>query len=165
MVYVLIGPIEQSLVVADEDGDSYRMLETVREYMLFGVAGHPVAQRARDYFIAAYGEVAGLLPAELQNYTVSSPGMSSNTQNAGAAEAFIKFLMTPEGNRDHEDLRNVTRDALTCTWATFTLMSAFKKIDRLVWLLFSPMSVARPRTRLAKAWINTINRAMMPRGP
>lgn len=97
MVYVLIGPIEQSLVVADEDGDSYRMLETVREYMLFGVAGHPVAQRARDYFIAAYGEVAGLLPAELQNYTVSSPGMSSNTQNAGAAEAFIKFLMTPEG--------------------------------------------------------------------
>ncbi len=58
-------------------------------------AGHPVAQRAPDYFIAAYGEVAGLLPADLQNYTVSSPGMSSNTQNAGAAQAFIKFLMTP----------------------------------------------------------------------
>ena len=32
VVYVLIGLIEQSLVVADEDGDRYRMLETVREY-------------------------------------------------------------------------------------------------------------------------------------
>ena len=32
VVYVLIGLIEQSLVVAEEDGDRYRMLETVREY-------------------------------------------------------------------------------------------------------------------------------------
>ena len=32
IVYVLIGLIEQSLVVAEEDGDRYRMLETVREY-------------------------------------------------------------------------------------------------------------------------------------
>ena len=32
LVYVLIGLIEQSLVVAEEDGDRYRMLETVREY-------------------------------------------------------------------------------------------------------------------------------------
>ncbi len=32
VVYVLIRLIEQSLVVADEDGDRYRMLETVREY-------------------------------------------------------------------------------------------------------------------------------------
>ena len=32
VVYVLIGLIEQSLVIADEDGDRYRMLETVREY-------------------------------------------------------------------------------------------------------------------------------------
>ena len=32
VVYVLIGLIEQSLVVADEDGDRYRMLETVRQY-------------------------------------------------------------------------------------------------------------------------------------
>ncbi len=35
--YVLIGLIEQSLGVADEVGDSYRMLATVRDYMLFGV--------------------------------------------------------------------------------------------------------------------------------
>jgi hypothetical protein len=54
-------------------------------------AGHPVAQRARDYFIAAYREVAGLLSSELQNYTLFSAGMSSNTQNAGAAEAIISF--------------------------------------------------------------------------
>jgi tetratricopeptide (TPR) repeat protein len=32
VVYVLIGLIEQSLVVAEEDGDRYRMLETLREY-------------------------------------------------------------------------------------------------------------------------------------
>jgi non-specific serine/threonine protein kinase len=32
MVYVLIGLIEQSLVVAEEDGDRYRMLETVRQH-------------------------------------------------------------------------------------------------------------------------------------
>ena len=32
VVYVLIGLIEQSLVVTEEDGDRYRMLETVREY-------------------------------------------------------------------------------------------------------------------------------------
>jgi non-specific serine/threonine protein kinase len=32
VVYVLIGLIEQSLVVANESGDRYRMLETVRQY-------------------------------------------------------------------------------------------------------------------------------------
>jgi non-specific serine/threonine protein kinase len=32
LVYVLIGLIEQSLVAAEEDGDRYRMLETVRQY-------------------------------------------------------------------------------------------------------------------------------------
>lgn len=32
VVYVLIGLIEQSLVVAEEHGDRYRMLETVRQY-------------------------------------------------------------------------------------------------------------------------------------
>ncbi len=32
VVYLLIALIEKSLVVADEDGDRYRMLETVREY-------------------------------------------------------------------------------------------------------------------------------------
>ena len=32
VVYVLIGLIEQSLVVADEGGDRYRMLETIRQY-------------------------------------------------------------------------------------------------------------------------------------
>jgi predicted ATPase/DNA-binding winged helix-turn-helix (wHTH) protein len=34
VVYVLIGLIEQSLVVANEDGDRYRLLETVRVYAL-----------------------------------------------------------------------------------------------------------------------------------
>ena len=32
LVYVLIGLIEQSMVVVDENGDRYRMLETVRQY-------------------------------------------------------------------------------------------------------------------------------------
>ena len=56
VVYVLIGLIEQSLVVADEDGDRYRMLETVREYANVKLVecGEPdaVRQRHRDYFLA-----------------------------------------------------------------------------------------------------------------
>src|SRR5450631_2115959 len=34
VVYVLIGLIEQSLVVADEDGDRYRMLDTIRYFAI-----------------------------------------------------------------------------------------------------------------------------------
>jgi predicted ATPase/DNA-binding winged helix-turn-helix (wHTH) protein len=63
MVYVLIGLIEQSLVVADEDGDRYRMLETVREYAKERLAGGSAADavrhrhRHRDYFLALAEEV------------------------------------------------------------------------------------------------------------
>ena len=56
VVYVLIGLIEQSLIVADDDGDRYRMLETVREYAKdkLVVAGdaEAIRERHRDYFLA-----------------------------------------------------------------------------------------------------------------
>jgi non-specific serine/threonine protein kinase len=56
LVYVMIGLIEQSLVVADEDGDRYRMLETVREYakgkLVPSGGAEAVGERHRDYFLA-----------------------------------------------------------------------------------------------------------------
>jgi len=62
VVYVLIGLIEQSLVVADEDGDRYRMLETVREYAKekLGASGgaDQVRHRHLDYFLAFAEEAA-----------------------------------------------------------------------------------------------------------
>jgi len=55
VIYLLIALIEKSLVVADEDGDRYRMLETVREYALErlvgSVAARDVQARHRDYFL------------------------------------------------------------------------------------------------------------------
>jgi len=62
VVYVLIGLIEQSLVVADEDGDRYRMLETLRDYAKekLGASGgaDQVRHRHLDYFLAFAEEAA-----------------------------------------------------------------------------------------------------------
>jgi non-specific serine/threonine protein kinase len=56
VVYVLIGLVEQSLVVADDHGDRYRMLETVREYahekLVIGGDADAVRIRHRDFFLA-----------------------------------------------------------------------------------------------------------------
>ena len=56
VVYLLIALVEQSLVVADEDGDRYRMLETVREYAKDKLAATGSAEtlrtQHRDYFLA-----------------------------------------------------------------------------------------------------------------
>jgi tetratricopeptide (TPR) repeat protein len=55
VVYVLIRLIEQSLVVADEDGDRYRMLETVRQYardrLIEGGDGEQWRDRHLEYFL------------------------------------------------------------------------------------------------------------------
>ena len=55
-VFVLIQLVEKSLVVADEDGDRYRLLETVREYakskLLESSGAEGVRQRHRDFFLA-----------------------------------------------------------------------------------------------------------------
>lgn len=40
-------------------------------------------------------ELAGLLPVELQNYTVFTAGVSLKAQEAEAAKALVKFLMGP----------------------------------------------------------------------
>jgi predicted ATPase/DNA-binding winged helix-turn-helix (wHTH) protein/Tfp pilus assembly protein PilF len=56
VVYLLIALIEKSLVVADEDGDRYRMLETVREYardrLTESGSAEVVRERHRDFFLA-----------------------------------------------------------------------------------------------------------------
>jgi non-specific serine/threonine protein kinase len=56
LVYVLIGLIEQSLIVAEEDGDRYRMLETVRQYARDRLPEASEGERWRDrhleYFLA-----------------------------------------------------------------------------------------------------------------
>jgi predicted ATPase/DNA-binding winged helix-turn-helix (wHTH) protein len=56
VVYVLIGLVEQSLVVADDDGDRYRMLETVREYAREKLDAardaKALRERHRDFFLA-----------------------------------------------------------------------------------------------------------------
>ena len=65
LVYVLIGLIEQSLVVAEEDGDRYRMLETVRAYasekLLSGGHANAVRERHRDFFLALAENAEGKL--------------------------------------------------------------------------------------------------------
>jgi len=56
VVYVLIGLVEQSLVVADDDGDRYRLLETVREYarekLVTAGEANAMRERHRDSFVA-----------------------------------------------------------------------------------------------------------------
>ena len=56
VVYLLIALIEKSLVVTDEDGDRYRMLETVREYARekLNESGNAEAasEQHRDHFLA-----------------------------------------------------------------------------------------------------------------
>lgn len=41
-------------------------------------------------------ELAGLLPAELQHYTVFSAAIAAQPKDAKAAEALVKFLMSPQ---------------------------------------------------------------------
>ena len=41
-------------------------------------------------------EVAGLLPAELQNYTVFTAGVGADARDREAARSLIKFLLAPE---------------------------------------------------------------------
>jgi predicted ATPase/DNA-binding winged helix-turn-helix (wHTH) protein/Tfp pilus assembly protein PilF len=56
VVYLLIALVEKSLVVADDDGDRYRMLETVREYarekLMMGGEADSVRARHADFFLA-----------------------------------------------------------------------------------------------------------------
>ena len=56
VVYLLIALVEKSLVVADDDGDRYRMLETVREYarekLSMSGDANAVRERHRDFFLA-----------------------------------------------------------------------------------------------------------------
>jgi non-specific serine/threonine protein kinase len=55
VVYLLIALIEKSLVVVDESGDRYRMLETVREYardkLNASGNGEAISEQHRDFFL------------------------------------------------------------------------------------------------------------------
>jgi non-specific serine/threonine protein kinase len=56
VAYLLVALIDKSLVAVDENGDRYRMLETVREYAREKLAHSgeidPLRSRHRDYFLA-----------------------------------------------------------------------------------------------------------------
>ena len=58
VVYVLIGLIEQSLVVAEENGDRYRMLETVRQYARDRLMESGEGERWRERHLAYFLAVA-----------------------------------------------------------------------------------------------------------
>ena len=60
VLYLLIGLIEKSLVVVDEDGDRYRMLETIRHYAREKLEesgdADAVRERHRDFYLALVDE-------------------------------------------------------------------------------------------------------------
>jgi len=60
VLYLLIGLIEKSLVIADADGIRYRMLETIRSYaserLREGTGAEAVKERHRDYYLALVEE-------------------------------------------------------------------------------------------------------------
>jgi predicted ATPase/DNA-binding winged helix-turn-helix (wHTH) protein/Tfp pilus assembly protein PilF len=70
VVYLLIALVEQSLLVADEDGDRYRMLETVREYarekLNASASADTFRTQHRDYFLALAEEAEPKLMGEEQ---------------------------------------------------------------------------------------------------
>jgi predicted ATPase len=70
VAYVLIALIDKSLVVADEDGDRYRMLETVREYahekLAHSADAESVRTRHRDHFLALAEEAEPKLESPQQ---------------------------------------------------------------------------------------------------
>jgi predicted ATPase/DNA-binding winged helix-turn-helix (wHTH) protein len=65
VVYLLIALVEKSLVVADDDGDRYRMLETVREYardkLMAGGDANAARERHRNFFLALAMSAEGRL--------------------------------------------------------------------------------------------------------
>ena len=78
VVYVLIALIEKSLVVADEDGDRYRMLETVREYArekLPNAGGaEAVSEQHRDHFLALAVNAEPNLAGPRASHLAAAPG-------------------------------------------------------------------------------------------
>jgi tetratricopeptide (TPR) repeat protein len=79
VVYVLIGLIEQSLVVAEEDGDRYRMLETVRQYAQDRLRDSGEEKRWRDrhleHFLTVAEEAAPNIQATQQRQWLECLGV------------------------------------------------------------------------------------------
>jgi tetratricopeptide (TPR) repeat protein len=79
LVYVLIGLIEQSLIIAEENGDRYRMLETVRQYAQDRLRDSGEEKRWRDrhleYFLTVAEEAAPNIQATQQRHWLECLGV------------------------------------------------------------------------------------------
>ena len=79
LVYVLIALIEQSLVVVEEDGDRYRMLETVRQYAQDRLRESGEEKRWRDrhleHFLTVAEEAAPNIQATQQRHWLECLGV------------------------------------------------------------------------------------------
>ena len=101
VVYLLIALIEKSLVIADEDGDRYRMLETVREYagekLTASGSADTVRERHRHYFLALAEEAAPKLTGAeqvewLQRLEAEHDNLRSALDSSVAAGANVEGL-------------------------------------------------------------------------
>jgi tetratricopeptide (TPR) repeat protein len=91
LVYVLIGLIEQSLVVVEEDGDRYRMLETVRQYarevLELGGGASFWHTRHLEHFVALGEKIDPLLRGDEQQAWLDRLEMDHDNLRAALAWA------------------------------------------------------------------------------
>ncbi len=103
VVYLLIALIEKSLVVADEDGDRYRMLETVREFarekLSASDAAELVRERHRDCFLALAEEAEPKLIREEQAEWLQRLDIENENLRAGLRWSLVEPGSTHGGLR------------------------------------------------------------------
>src|SRR5450631_3299711 len=133
VVYVLIGLIEQSLVIADEDGDRYRMLETVREYAAECVAKLDEAEIVRKRHAHYYRERFAQAPDDWLKLT-DADWQVAYLPERDNVRAAIEWAFAPSG----DPALGVTLSAATGPmWAELSLLnegqqrfeSAISRID------------------------------------
>jgi non-specific serine/threonine protein kinase len=94
VLYVLLGLIEKSLVVADEAGDRYRMLETIRQYAgeklaeTNGTAA--VCERHRDFYLALVEEAEPKLTGAEQGTWLQRLDVEHENLRAGLEWSFAE---------------------------------------------------------------------------
>ncbi|HZW72717.1 MAG TPA: tetratricopeptide repeat protein, partial [Caldimonas sp.] len=134
VVYVLIGLVEQSLVVADEDGDRYRMLETVREYaeekLTESASGDAGQERWRDRHLACFVALAdeaepNLIGAEQRSWLDRLERELDNVRSALAwatrADA-VRGMRLASALQRFWQMRGTASEGLA--WLTATLAAA-----------------------------------------
>jgi tetratricopeptide (TPR) repeat protein len=129
-VYVLIGLIEQSLVVAEDNGDRYRMLETVRQYARERLLNSGQAEQWSDrhlaYFLALAEEAEPKLSgAEQRNWLERLERELDNVRSAlkwaTGADAVSGMRLASACQRFWQ-IRGYVREGLD--WLTVTLSAA-----------------------------------------